>query len=437
MNYPLPLSPVFTRCYTKSITNIQEVPAMNSPTEDQIRSFRLRSHHLDRIYGRETLLEAAGACGLQNSPPGAWEAAIHNRIPELGGKELRDILEENKILLQAWSFRGVPVVFPAEERRTFLSALIPAEGEPWIYTRGIGLALDALGLDFDYLLRLLLQVIPGLDHRSISGKNELDQMLAAWMEPFLPEEKRQIWNQPSMYGSPDRQTVGGAAVSFLLRPCSFMGQVVFGKRRDGSPEFTSAGRWLNEADREPGQTDLPGPDGEASRCLVRKFLHCYGPSSPDLFGEWLGCSGKQARRMWNLAAEEMEPVSVMGKKKFFLREDRQILFESPDFSRGPLLLSGYDPYLDQRDRQILQPDSRLRRKIWRTVANPGAVVTEGRVTGIWTARKKKDGLEVDISLWEPGDSRRRLTELAEDYAAFRGLSLSELTWTEGGDREWN
>ena len=410
---------------------------MNSPTEDQIRSFRLRSHHLDRIYGRETLLEAAGACGLQNSPPGAWEAAIHNRIPELGGKELRDVLEENKILLQAWSFRGVPVVFPAEERKTFLSALIPAEGEPWIYTRGIGLALDALGLDFDYLLRLLLQVIPGLDHRSISGKNELDQMLAAWMEPFLPEEKRQIWNQPSMYGSPDRQTVGGAAVSFLLRPCSFMGQVVFGKRRGGSPEFTSAGRWLNEADREPGQTDLPGPDGEASRCLVRKFLHCYGPSSPDLFGEWLGCSGKQARRMWNLAAEEMEPVSVMGKKKFFLREDRQILFESPDFSRGPLLLSGYDPYLDQRDRQILQPDSRLRRKIWRTVANPGAVVTEGRVTGVWTARKKKDGLEVDISLWEPGDSRRRLTELAEDYAAFRGLSLSELTWTEGGDREWN
>ena len=410
---------------------------MNSPTEDQIRSFRLRSHHLDRIYGRETLLEAAGACGLQNSPPGAWEAAIHNRIPELGGKELRDVLEENKILLQAWSFRGVPVVFPAEERRTFLSALIPAEGEPWIYTRGIGLALDALGLDFDYLLRLLFQVIPGLGHRSISGKNELDQMLAAWMEPFLPEEKRQIWNQPSMYGSPDRQTVGGAAVSFLLRPCSFMGQVVFGKRRGGSPEFTSVGRWLNEADREPGQTDLPGPDGEASRCLVRKFLHCYGPSSPDLFGEWLGCSGKQARRMWNLAAEEMEPVSVMGKKKFFLREDRQILFESPDFSRGPLLLSGYDPYLDQRDRQILQPDSRLRRKIWRTVANPGAVVTEGRVTGIWTARKKKDGLEVDISLWEPGDSRRRLTELVEDYAAFRGLALSELTWTEGGDREWN
>lgn len=349
---------------------------MNSPTEDQIRSFRLRSHHLDRIYGRETLLEAAGACGLQNSPPGAWEAAIHNRIPELGGKELRDVLEENKILLQAWSFRGVPVVFPAEERRTFLSALIPAEGEPWIYTRGIGLALDALGLDFDYLLRLLFQVIPGLDHRSISGKNELDQTLAAWMEPFLPEEKRQIWNQPSMYGS---------------------------------PEFTSAGRWLNEADREPGQTDLPGPDGEASRCLVRKFLHCYGPSSPDLFGEWLGCSGKQARRMWNLAAEEMESVSVMGKKKFFLREDRQ----------------------------ILQPDSRLRGKIWRTVANPGAVVTEVRVTGIWTARKKKDGLEVDISLWEPGDSRRRLTELAEDYAAFRGLALSELTWTEGGDREWN
>ena len=82
---------------------------MNSPTEDQIRSFRLRSHHLDRIYGRETLLEAAGACGLQNSPPGAWEAAIHNRIPELGGKELtiEELLTQPFFLTEQDNYRRV------------------------------------------------------------------------------------------------------------------------------------------------------------------------------------------------------------------------------------------------------------------------------------------------------------------------------------------
>ena len=33
-----------------------------------------------------------------------------------------------------------------------------------------------------------------------------------------------------MYGSPDTQTVGGAAVCFRLRPCAVKGVVVFGKR---------------------------------------------------------------------------------------------------------------------------------------------------------------------------------------------------------------
>ena len=51
-------------------------------SSEQIRYFRLNSHHLDRIYSTEDCLAAAGACGLQNSPPGAWETALYNRIPE-------------------------------------------------------------------------------------------------------------------------------------------------------------------------------------------------------------------------------------------------------------------------------------------------------------------------------------------------------------------
>ena len=55
-------------------------------------------------------------------------------------------------------------------------------------------------------------------------------MLAERVADLLPPERRARWNYPSMYGSPDKQTVGGAAVSFLLRPCAFGGQVVFGQR---------------------------------------------------------------------------------------------------------------------------------------------------------------------------------------------------------------
>lgn len=396
---------------------------MFTPTEDQIRSFRLRAHYLDREYGKESILEAAGACGLQNSPPGAWEAAVRCRIPGYGREELSDLLEEKKVLLQAWSLRGAPFVFPTEEREIFLNALIPEKGEEWIYTRGIGLALDVLEMREEELLERLLRVIPGLNGRVIQGKNELDQTLAEWMERELPEEKKEAWNRPSMYGSPDRQTVGGAAVSFLLRPCSFLGQVVFGKRQGVSPSFTGTAAWLGGkmAEEIPRQADPA-----AARLLVKKFLRCYGPAVPDHFAAWLGCSGKQARRMWALASEEMEPISVLGKKEFILVEDRAALAARPDFSRGPLLLSAHDPYLDQRERYFLQKDPALCRRIWRTTANPGVVVNEGRVAGIWTARKKKEKLEVEITLWEPAAEERRLRELAEEYGAFRELELTSV-----------
>lgn len=45
-------------------------------TAGQVRAFRLRAHHLDEKRPMDELLRAAGACGLQNTPPGAWETAL-------------------------------------------------------------------------------------------------------------------------------------------------------------------------------------------------------------------------------------------------------------------------------------------------------------------------------------------------------------------------
>ena len=49
-------------------------------TPEQIRAFRLRAHHLDRKLPPGALEAAASVCGFQNSPPGAWETALWNRV---------------------------------------------------------------------------------------------------------------------------------------------------------------------------------------------------------------------------------------------------------------------------------------------------------------------------------------------------------------------
>ena len=63
---------------------------------EQVRHYRLRGHHLDRKLSPKGLLAAAGACGVQNSPPGAWETALFNRVENCRLRDLRWALEEER-----------------------------------------------------------------------------------------------------------------------------------------------------------------------------------------------------------------------------------------------------------------------------------------------------------------------------------------------------
>lgn len=382
----------------------------------QIRAHRLRAHHLDQKYPFGELLAVAGTCGLQNSPPGAWETAAFCRLKNCTLPQLHQVLYQKKELLQAWSIRGVPLIFPTADSDVFLSALIAQEGEePWIYTKGIGLAIDHLGMSFAELLPLVESTAKYLEDHTIKSKEELDRVLAQLVAEQLPAQKQSLWNAPSMYGAPDRQTVGGAAVSFLLRPCSFKWLVVFGEREGISPTFTSPLRWL-------GHKLVPSAQGTAE--LARRFLHAYGPATPRAFADWLGSTPAQAKRLWQQIEEELEPVTAAGKKAFILQSDRES-FRCADTEEALLLLGPHDPYLDIRDRAILLEDTAAQRQVWRTVGNPGVILKGGKIIGIWKTRTQREKLSVTTTLWQPLSipEQRELEKQLEGYAIFRGLAL--------------
>ena len=384
-------------------------------TLEQVRGYRLRNHHLDAPLPAGAL-EGAVPCGAQNSPPGAWETALWNRAEGVTLSQLEEALYGRKTLLQAWSIRGVPLVFPTEEAGVFLAPLSARPGEePWVYTRGITGALDALGMIFDQLLPLVEGACACLEGETVVSKEALDRRLAALAEPELPPEARTAWRAPSMYGRPDRQTVGEAAVSFLLRPCAFRGRVVFGEREGMYPTFTAPVRWL-------GRPLPEHPDGE--RELVRRFLRCYGPALPSHFQSWLGCSPRQAKRLWGAVREELAPVEVEGRRRWALLEDLEALARGEAGERL-LLLGPHDPYLDLRDRDTILAEPAYQRQVWRTVGNPGAVVLGGRVVGLWTVRTRGDRLDAAVTLFEdlPAPRRSALAELAERCAAFREKRL--------------
>ncbi|EFB75488.1 winged helix DNA-binding domain-containing protein [Subdoligranulum variabile] len=395
-----------------------------SVSSDQVRWYRLAAHHLDHRYPLDSLMEAAGVCGVQNSPPGTWETALFVRIRDVTAAQLRWKLETEKTLLQAWSFRGVPMVFPTAESPAFLESLAALPGEePWIYTRGAALALNDLGMEWETALTLVRQTAVRLETCTIQSKQELDRFLAGEVDELLPVGLRERWNAPSPYGHPDRQTVGGAVVSFALRPCAFLGQVVFGARNGTHPTFTSPVHWLGHP--------LPS-DPQAGAKLVRKFLHAYGPATPRTLADWLGSSPRQAKRLWQTVQQELIPVNKEGAKAWMLEQDLPALLHARPPQEPWRLVGAYDPYLDARDRALLLEDTALQRRVWRTVANPHVILQEGRAAGIWKTRTIRGHLDVTVEPFVPipEEERQELARQLEEYTVFRGLELRNLQWKE-------
>jgi DNA glycosylase AlkZ-like len=170
----------------------------------------------------------------------------------------------------------------------------------------------------------------------------------------------------------------------------------------------------------------PGRAPAASQA-VRRFLRFYGPASPGDFAEWAGLSKPHAGRLWDQVAGELAEVTVSRRISWLLRED-MAAFESPSAAEGIRLLPPGDPYLQKPNRPLLAPDAELRKRLFRPVASPGAVLRHGRLAGLWRVRLK--GRTADITVEPLG--RLALGELeheARRVAELRGAADIKLALT--------
>lgn len=205
-------------------------------------------------------------------------------------------------------------------------------------------------------------------------------------------------------------------MSFMLRPASFQGLVVFGKRAGQSPTFTSPQHW---------GVDWPQQSAAAQE-LVRRYVHAYGPTNRQEFTKWLGCSTAQGQRLWALIAGEATAVDAGSVLTADVSE-----FQKNAGPTGTMRLLGpHDPYLDANGRDLLLPDKKLQRKVWRTVGNPGAVLLDGQIVGVWRQRKQGKQLSMTVDSFRPltGELKQKITEQAEMYAVFLKMTLRELLY---------
>jgi hypothetical protein len=195
------------------------------------------------------------------------------------------------------------------------------------------------------------------------------------------------------------------------------------KLRYAAPTGTVAIRW--DGARLPTIWTLPPPEvdpPDARLELARRYLHIFGPTTPEAFAQWAGIGPPRGRAAFDALGRSLTAVRTPVGDAWILTRD------GPAFrtGRGPTaparLLPSGDAYflLQGADRELVVPDADLRRELWTPRVWPGALLVEGDVVGTW---RRAQGT-VAIQAW------RRLSRAARDEVEAEAASLP-LPGTEG------
>jgi hypothetical protein len=173
---------------------------------------------------------------------------------------------------------------------------------------------------------------------------------------------------------------------------------------------------------DSGRRYVQGKPGRspAAAVAVKRFLHFYGPADAADFADWAGVARPHANRLWERVEGDLAEVPVGRRRAWALSEDVKDL-ESPPDADGVRLIPPGDPYLQKPNRPLLAPEAELRKKLFRPVASPGVVLSNGRLAGLW--RVKAKGKKTEIAVEKLARvARKDIEEEAHRVAELRGGS---------------
>lgn len=86
--------------------------------------------------------------------------------------------------------------------------------------------------------------------------------------------------------------------------------------------------------------------------------------------------------------------------------------------------------LQPHDKSTIVPDKTLHSRIWRIVGNPGVVLVDGEISGVWRPRKRGRILNLSVELFRPvsPSTRRQIGQEASRLARLRDSKLGEIQY---------
>src|SRR3954447_13164425 len=239
-------------------------------TWPQVFARRMRRHGLIEPVPAKRLAEQVGViCGAHAQVISAAEVSIGLRVKGVTQADVRAALWEARTLVKSFGPRGTVHVLDPRDLPAW-NAVLAAAHQPPGFAPGVRLdagELDAVVAAIDGALSDATDLtIDELD-------NEVVKRAGRWAGRRVMPAFQELWPRW-------RQAVTAAA---------FRGVLCFGPNRGNRTTYASPRRWLGEAATSEVAAD------EATRFMLRRYLHAYGPASPEHVARWLGASPAWAK----------------------------------------------------------------------------------------------------------------------------------------------
>jgi DNA glycosylase AlkZ-like len=186
-------------------------------------------------------------------------------------------------------------------------------------------------------------------------------------------------------------------------------------------------RW--DGSRQPVIWTVPRPAVEprdARLELARRYLHVYGPATPEAFGRWAGIGPRGGGAAFDALAGSLTPVRTPVSDAWALAEDEAALRAEPGPTAPARLLPSGDAFFLRQaaDRDLLVPDTARRDTLWTPRVWPGALLVGGEIAGTW----RRVGRIVSVQAWRPLSPAERDAVTAEaETLPLPGLESHRIT----------
>lgn len=327
-------------------------------SRDQVLWYRVRQQGLLRDSEEPAVLDI----GLQDTQAGSAKLALAARTTgpvSLDGYEL------------AWTLRGAPYHHRPGELRRWAGELWPWSDTDararlmWQKSRTVTDGLSALET-YRLIAESMRQVVTKPMTKGAASAEVTKLMPPGQLKDCPACKATHVYEQPFRLGAlPGGIRLRAGETGLLLEPLPKRG---------------------------PIPTKSTNPHG-----LVHRYLRFLGPATPTEVAKWLDTSTANVRDIW---PDDLAEVSVDGRRAWLPEGNVDELL---DCDRVELvrLLPAMDPFLQARDHDLLVPDKAEQKALWTILGNPGALLVDGQIGGMWRARlvgRKK--LEVTVTSFD-------------------------------------